>query len=175
MEMIVAGMGTPQRLCVSGMVNPYVYIHYEGDRRVELPLPEDFQEAVRQVVGYKPKSGAHPGFRGVDAVVRQPDTTRWMAPAEYLRDAFLHFLRNEALIGVRAAMYNIVANYVTRAFYELQDGNIENAKAMMRECTAELEYVFNHFRHPQYSIILEADIYAEDNAYKFEVTVYQTP
>ena len=172
MSLVTLGFGVINNMLVMGLTNVNVKTHYEGEKTVTLPLPEEFGEAYKQVVGERQLSHHYPAWRVCDLIGHRTETVRWKTPQEYIYYTPTKYIYIPFNNYVRQMLYEITANYLTKAFYKLQEGNETEAYQLIDECIELIDYTLDYYKQPKYTIINDIKLYPETQRYSYDLTIY---
>ena len=143
--MITMGLGSPNRMVMFGLVNSPLVRAYMGVTNVNQPLPELFKDAYKQVVGSRQKSHHKPAWKMSRFAVKGWLMDRWLGANDVLFDMIEKEYRGTEARYIRQFIMTVYAEKLTQAFYEIQNGNPNNAKQIERELKTWYEYLINRF------------------------------
>lgn len=172
MNLVTLGFGVINNMLVMGLTNVNVKVHYEGEKTVPLPLPEEFGEAYKQVVGERQLSHHYPAWRSCDLIGHESDTLRWITPQEYVYAEQEYFIHPSYNNYVRQMLYEITATYITEAFKHLENNEVDKAFTKINECIEVMNIVLDYFKIPVYTILNDIKLYPNEIKYSYCLTIY---
>jgi len=172
--MITMGIGSPNRLLTFGLPNSKVIRVYMGYSDVQLPLPDMFKDAYKEVVGETQKSHHKAAFKACRFITDGETMIRWINPDTDIALGEMRFeLKGEDWRYVRQYIMTAFAELLTNAYYKLQEGDINGCKELERELKTTQEKLLNNEFNDKLYCAIDLYINVETKRYNCGVCVHE--
>jgi len=149
-----------------------VVFRYYNRRSVPVPLPDLFGEAFKLVVGGRQLSHQYALWRALSTYLGDRRILAWRQPDEVVEGEVRCLTDVRIRRGLKFFLFNLSSEYMTNAFYMLQEGRVDEARQLVSGLESMLNTYLNMFKTVDYDVRLTIGLDVETYSYDVTLTVY---